>query len=525
MGRKILFVTSDQQRYDALGCTAGANAVARTPTLDALARDGILYHRAHPQNVVCMPSRATMITGQHVRNHGVWMNGVPLPVDAPSVARVLHDAGYATALVGKAHFEPFLDPFLRFEENRMGRDGRHHNGGPHRGFDHMDLATHGGQGMTHYARWLAANHPDHVRDYYAVLDAPTLEVNDAPGGETGAPQTKVNPIPRGLYHTDWVADRTIEWLDSLDADADWFCWVSFPDPHHPWDPPQEEMHRVDWRDLDLPANFPTGGADEIERLLADKPVHWRKWWDGELVSNYEAPAKWIPATLTADQVREVNARIHVENELIDEALGRILRAVDARGWGDETDVVYTTDHGELQGDFGFLFKGPLHVDSLMRLPLIWRPAPSARATTASGTVDVHAPVGLVDLAPTFCTIAGVPAPGWMDGETLPASDADAARRAGRGVLTEWDSFHPTGVEVHLQTIFRDGYTCTAYEKGTVHDGTEGELYDTTDDPLQRVNRWDDPAYRSLRDDLVDDLRASLPARPEARSLRRPQAPV
>jgi arylsulfatase A-like enzyme len=285
------------------------------------------------------------------------------------------------------------------------------------------------------------------------------------------------------------------------------------------------LHRVDWRDLDLPANFPTGGADEIERLLADKPVHWRKWWDGELVSNYEAPAKCIPATLTADQVREVNARIHVENELIDEALGRILRAVDARGWGDETDVVYTTDHGELQGDFGFLFKGPLHVDSLMRLPLIWRPAPSARATTASGTVDVHAPVGLVDLAPTFCTIAGVPAPGWMDGETLPASDADAARRAGRGVLTEWDSFHPTGVEVHLQTIFRDGYTCTAYEKGTVHDGTEGELYDTTDDPLQRVNRWDDPAYRSLRDDLVDDLRASLPARPEARSLRRPQAPV
>jgi hypothetical protein len=93
------------------------------------------------------------------------------------------------------------------------------------------------------------------------------------------------------------------------------------------------------------------------------------------------------------------------------------------------------------------------------------------------------------------------------------------------VLTEWDSFHPTGVEVHLQTIFRDGHTCTFYETGTVHDGTEGELYDTNDDPLQRVNRWDDPAYRALRDDLVDDLRASLPPRPDPRSLRRPQAPV
>jgi arylsulfatase A-like enzyme len=514
MGRKILFVTTDQQRYDALGCTAGAGAVARTPTLDALAAAGIVYHRAHPQNVVCMPSRATMITGQHVRHHGVWMNGVPLPPDAPSVARLLHDAGYATALIGKAHFEPFLDPFLRFDENRMGRGERTTGDGTHRGFDHLSLATHGGQGMTHYARWLAREHPDRVRDYYAVLDASTLEVNAAPGGDTRAPQVKANPIPRELYHTDWVADRAVEWLDSLDPGADWFCWVSFPDPHHPWDPPEREMSRIDWRDLDLPAGWPSSRA-EIERILDAKPAHWRKWWEGTLVSNYEAPAAWVPATLTADQVREVNARVHVENELIDDAVARILAAVAARGWGDDTDVVYTTDHGELQGDFGLLFKGPYHVDALMRLPLIWRPAPSAATTPA----DITAPVGLVDLAPTFCTIAGVPVPDWMDGTPLPTSPEARRER----VLTEWDSFHPTGVEVHLQTIFRDGLTCTAYEPGTVHDGTEGELYDTADDPLQRVNRWDDPAYHAVRADLLDDLRASLPPRPAA--VRRPEAPV
>ena len=87
MGRKILFVTTDQQRYDALGCNGGA--IGRTPVVDALAAAGQRYERAHPQSVVCMPSRSTIITGQHPSTHGVWMNGVPLPADAPSVAEVL----------------------------------------------------------------------------------------------------------------------------------------------------------------------------------------------------------------------------------------------------------------------------------------------------------------------------------------------------------------------------------------------------------------------------------------------------
>ena len=133
------------------------------------------------------------------------------------------------------------------------------------------------------------------------------------------------------------------------------------------------MGRVNWRDVPLPAGYPEP-ASEREAILDAKPRHWRLWYDGTLVSNYEAPPDWVPATMTADQVREVNARNAVEVELIDEALGRVLARIDERGWGDDVDVVFTTDHGELQGDFGLLFKGPYHVDALMRLPLVWRPA-------------------------------------------------------------------------------------------------------------------------------------------------------
>jgi arylsulfatase A-like enzyme len=514
MARRILFVTTDQQRFDTLGCNGGQ--LARTPVVDRLAADGIRFERAQPQSVVCMPSRSTILTGQHPSTHGVWMNGVPLPPDAPSVADLLQRAGYRTALIGKAHFEPFIDPFLRFTENALSLTGAEPPGGSHRGFGHLELATHGAIGPLHYAHWLAAHHPGSVGHYYPALDG-SLQVNATGGGDTGAPQVKVNPIERGIYHTDWVADRTIAWLDQRDTDEDWFCWMSFPDPHHPWDPPQSEMGRIDWRDVPLPPGY-CEDRDRREAILDGKPRHWRLWYDGTLVSNYEAPAEWVPATLTADQVREVNARNAVECELIDEALGRVLARLAERGWEDDLDVVFTTDHGELQGDFGLLFKGPYHVDALMRLPLVWRPAPASRIPPAV----VTRPVGLVDLAPTFCTIAALDPPEWMEGRPLPVDDADAESRGFERVLTEWDS-DLFGVDVHLRTLMRDRWVCSTYLPGTSHDGTEGELYDLGDDPLQLVNLWDAPARRAVRDDLVADLWAHQP--PSRRPRLALEAPV
>jgi arylsulfatase A-like enzyme len=209
---------------------------------------------------------------------------------------------------------------------------------------------------------------------------------------------------------------------------------------------------------------------------------------------------------------------HVENELIDKACARVLAHLAVRGWADDTDVIFTTDHGELQGDFGLLFKGPYHVDALMRVPLVWRPAPSAGVPHA----DVTRPVGHLDLAATFCTIAGIATPDRVEGQPLPVSDAEADRQHRERVLTEWDSEHGR-VDMHLRTIYRDQMVCTAYEKSSVYAGDEGELYDLATDPDQRHNLWDDPDRRSLRRALVADLYDHLPAR---RSPRLPRgAPV
>jgi arylsulfatase A-like enzyme len=245
-------------------------------------------------------------------------------------------------------------------------------------------------------------------------------------------------------------------------------------------------------------------------------------------------------------VREINAKTHVMNELVDEACGRVLDALAAQGRLDDTDVFFTTDHGEMQGDFGLLYKGPFHVDALMRLPLIWRPAPSAGASGSSSGDDggvsagavVTDPVGQVDLAPTFCRIAGIdPAP-WMQGTALPATDGEPGHER---ALCEWDSQFP-GYGMHLRSIYRDGWLCTVYEASTAGrpNGLEkalgdqvlepapvvyearrtgpggvalstGELYHVANDPWQWDNRWDDPAAHALRDDLVDDLYGSLPS--------------
>jgi arylsulfatase A-like enzyme len=531
MGRKILFVTTDQQRYDSLGCNGGQ--IARTPVVDALAANGVRYSRAYNQNTVCMPARSTMLTGQYVRTHGVVANGIPLPADAPSVAAYLRErAGYRTALLGKAHFEPGFDLDLQWPENAMAVEG---STGPYRGFDHAELAVHvpnvGKRALQHYGKWLIDTHGIEATEGFSPL------LSAEPGGDTGAPETRINPIPREWYHTDWVADRTIAYLDSLPDDADWFVWMSFPDPHHPWDPPASESGRVDWRDLDLPPGHP-GSPDAIEKVLAQKPAHWLACWEGRWVNAEGGPGSYRPQRVSDDSIREINALTHVMNELVDEACGRVLQRVRARGWEADTDVFFTTDHGELQGDYGLIFKGPFHTDALMRLPLVWRPAPSAGVTPA----EVHEPVGQLDLAPTFCQIAGVPVPDWMQGSPLPVAAGSGRER----VLCEWDSQFP-GYGMHMRSIYRDGWLCTAYERSTVgepngleqwfastgmfggvgprseiaYDGTEGELYDVVDDPHQFTNRWDDPACRAWRDELVADLHEHLPAERRVLPVERP----
>lgn len=505
------------QRWDTLGYYG--DETARTPVIDSLARDGIQYDCAHNNNPLCMPSRSTMLTGQYPRHHGAWNNGIALPHDSGSVAQELKNAGYRTALIGKPHFEPFSSK--KSQEALLGVE---HSFGPVRGFEFMLVASHDLVPETgHYTQWLKRNHPEYISDYYKLLNLPKkpgdhVTMNIEGGGDTGALFVKHNHIPREYYHTDWVADNTVRYLDFLGDDEDWFVWMSFPDPHHPYDPPASELHRCDWRDLPYPEGF--SKSDE-ERLawLEQKPAHYKWWYTGEKFVSFECLEGFTyQGALTADNVREVRATINVENQLIDEGIGKVLRHLADKGWLDDTHIIFTPDHGGWDGEYGLMLIGPSLADDLTRVPLIWKPAKSSDVPAAV----VDSPVSLIDLAPTWCEIAGVDVPDWMDGRALPKSEQEADIQKREASFIQYEGYTPE-CGIVMNGMIADGKLCVAYLPTITYEGTEGELYDITKDPTQRVNLWDDPEYQSVKEDMIAAIRDTLYRIPMRHPLPEPGA--
>ncbi|MCJ8336291.1 MAG: sulfatase-like hydrolase/transferase, partial [Epibacterium sp.] len=494
---RILFITVDEQRFDALGCTGGK--VAKTPRLDGLAYEGIVYERAYVTNPTCMPSRASIMTGQHPATHGLTTNGISLPLEAPSFAEHLKDSGYRTALIGKAHLQPVMGEPERYWE--VGAAGRG-NTGPYRGFEHVLVSSHGkGVARNHYQVWMEKNAPEEFKCYLSQT-TDDGKMNASGGGDTGAIQVHENKISKENYHTYWLADRSNEWIDERSEDEDWFLWLSFGDPHHPYQPPSSELGRVNWRDLDLP-DAHQGTPEAVREQLATKPGHWSDFYEGVAHPATEIPMDFIPKDMTNDQVREINARIHIMNELVDEAIGNVLDKLAERGWLEDTHIIFTSDHGSMQGDYGMMFKGPFHVDSLIRIPLIWRPASGFDFDKGR----TSQPVSLLDLAPSFCKAAGVSSGDWMQGDVLPLHQ-NAERDF---VICEWDQ-DCRGVHIQISSIVSEDYICSRYARTNRYPSGDGELYSYADDPHQQNNLWDDPTYRTVRDTLLKKLDENLPPR-------------
>ena len=263
MGRKILFVTTDQQRYDALGCTG--NTIARTPVVDALAADGIVYHRAHNQNTVCTPARSTMITGQYVRTHGVVVQRRPAPRRRPVGRRAppRHRGLPHRARRARRTSSPASTPTASGPRTAWPGRARRARTGASTTSSWPCTATSGAGTTTSGCE---ANGPQWLDAFYPLINFASMGLNDEGGGDTDAPEVKHNPMPRGdVPHRLGGATAPSPGSTRSTAADDWFCWMSFPDPHHPWDPPVDEVRRrIDWHDLDLPPGHP-GSADKARR--------------------------------------------------------------------------------------------------------------------------------------------------------------------------------------------------------------------------------------------------------------------
>jgi arylsulfatase A-like enzyme len=493
----VLLVMSDQQRGD---CFGFEGRKVRTPHLDLLARQGTRFSACITPNVVCMPARCSVLTGLLPLTHGSSDNGIDLDeaTGERGFAGTLARAGYDTRFIGKAHFSSNHSygnrPSGRCENIPSSHRFPEPWSGPYMGFERVELMQLGhnywlperAPGGLHYERWY---HGDGLGDLKDELYSTRLPP------ATRAAQTHHSALPVAWHNSSWVGDRTVEYLRERGrarrggSDEPFCAWVSFADPHHPFDAPAPWcwMHRPE--DVDLPPH-------------RQRDLDRRPWWHRAALENTpggtpqsrkvrEEYSRIAPQDDT--QLRELIANYYGMISLVDHNLGRMLAALHDEGLADDTLVIYTSDHGEWLGDHGLLLKGPMFYEGLLRVGLLARGA----GVPAGKVVDE--PVSTLDLAATFGDYAGVPIEAARHSRSLrPLIEGDATRDH---ALSEW-RLGPArcGVALDLRCVrTRDAKLTLELGSG------DGELYDLRNDPGECENRFSDPAFRGLRDELMQRL--------------------
>lgn len=486
----ILFIMSDQQRADAYGF---AGRRVKTPHLDQLAASGTRFDNCITPCVVCQPARASILTGMLPLTHGVADNGIDLRPDvgAQSFAAQVGKVDYATALIGKAHFAtcqtfaPTGTPECKFSSAEFGPDWF----GPYMGFDHVELTTMGhwhkirppvtppsGQ---HYEHWF----------FEQVAGNAGFELwksETRPG--TGAAQTWNSALPVAWHNSTWAADEALKYLHARDSETPFCLWVSFPDPHHPFDCPDPWNLVHDPDDVDLPRH----GEKDLDR---------RPWWHraslesepnltDPLLKKFRKQGSRCPDQ-TEPQLREMIANYFGMISLIDHNVGRLLSALDSLGIADDTIVMYTSDHGDLLGDHGLYLKGPTPYEGLLQVGLLASGPGVPKGKTVSD------PVSTLDIAATICDYAGTTMPDGAQSKSLrPLIEGDATRDV---AYNEWNvDASRCGVPINLRTV----HTKTAKLTLELESGA-GELYDLENDPDEMQNVFGDPAFAGVQSELMD----------------------
>ena len=421
----VLLIHSDQQRYDSLGCNGNPGAV--TPNLDALAAEGTRCTRHFSANPVCMPSRSSFFTGTYPSKHGVVTNGIPLPQrdsvpEGPLVAKYrkeqgnevishlttmgehLKSHGYSSSAIGKLHLSPTqCHPSFGNKENRTKWLNNEFSGdqGPYCGFDSY-LATigHGEQVHGAYGQWLKENCPDF---YNEVFEAERANTKPQPAGPAG---TRPSNVPERYHHSAWLGDRTCRFIEEQSSDQPFFLFVGFPDPHHPWTPPQETL-------------------DEYRSIIEAKGIqrsqfHRHSSLHGKLhlanpILSQEQRNRRIPGSNEEEQREAVNCLqefTNTQNFLIDKQVGKIIGALKEKGIYEETLIVFTSDHGDYLGDYGQLAKDMYTARALCNVSLILKGPGVPRGkvdTTASSNTDIF---------PSICHLLDIPVPPGVQGESI-----------------------------------------------------------------------------------------------------------
>jgi choline-sulfatase len=380
----LLFIGSDQHNKRITGCYG--NPVVRTPNLDALAARGTRFDNAYCTTPICVPSRASLVTGRYAHTLGSWDNATPYTgTEAASWGHRLTDRGHKVTTIGKLHFRQPSDPT---------------------GFPDQRIPMHVLEGEGDLFGILRGDMPlrRSVRD----------QVEAAGPGES-----EYTRYDRA------IADEAVRWLqeEGPREQQPWALMVSFVDPHPPLIAPQEYF------DLYPPDSLPL----PINHRDTDWPTHPALRFKRERMGWHEPPVD--EATL-----RRAIAAYYAQVSYLDAQVGRVLRALEESGQAESTRIVYWTDHGEMLGDHGLWAKNSMYESSAAIPLLVSGPdVPAGRA--------VRTPVSTVDVFPSILQAVGV-TPQPADAELPGRSLFDLAREPdqSRSVFSEYHaSFSQRGI--------------------------------------------------------------------------------
>lgn len=477
----ILLITSDQQHFNTIGAF---NKEISTPNLDRLVKEGVTFNRAYCPNPTCTPTRASIITGQYPSQHGAWTLGTKLLEDKRTVGEEFLENGYRTSLIGKAHFQPLYgsEKYSSLESYPLLHDLNFWKKYKEifYGFEHIELArnhtneAHVGQ---HYALWMEEKGFDNWKNYF-VEPAGTMDPN--------AEHTW--PIPEEYHYNTWIAERTNYKLEEYKNNQEnFFLWASFFDPHPPYLVPEPWDTMYDPNKLTIPR----GKEGEHEK----NPPHFKMTQEQSPdFSSYKETGYYLHGYHShliedEEQKKKLTATYYSMVSMMDKYIGKIMDKLDELGLTDNTVIVFTSDHGHFFGQHGLQHKGGFHYEDLIKVPFLVKfPGQKNSGTTSSSMQS------LVDLAPTFLSIANIPIPAYMTGVDQKSVWSGEQEEVRDHIICE---FHHEPTTIHQKTYVNDRYKITVY-----YNESYGELFDLTEDPFEFNNLWNESASQKLKQELL-----------------------
>jgi choline-sulfatase len=476
--KNIVLLMADQHQAEMMGCAG--DPYAQTPNIDKLAARGTRFERAYCQGPLCMPARASLLTERFVRDHGVFENSSEIPSGLPTFTQRLREAGYHTCEIGKMHFWSHGFVNVTRAAEMSGYLGELGFSEPIETVGKLASARYD----TPYTDYLADRN---LLEAYRDFVRPRLH-----SGERGTHAWDSTPGPTAAddYVDVWHGERAAKWIRDYRSEKPFLLWLGFPGPHDPYDAPMSARARFADKAPPMPR------SKSLPELPPDGPLRFLLQWLFRYCDS---------ETMTDEVIARMRLAYYANISLIDDAVGRIVAALDETGQLDDTWIVYTSDHGEMMGEHRMIAKMAFF-EQAVRVPLIVSPPGGSKAKVET------APVQMMDLAATFRDIAQAGTIADSAAYSLcPTVEGDAKPFRQDVIVSENFGFAMFLKGPHKLVVYED-------------DIKPVQFFDLARDPAEDRNLINDPAYASIIAEImqthVRPFFAVKPLRPHADIVKR-----